>query len=420
MKLLVLAFALATLWPAPLAGLSIAGAEPRDPSAELRDSSTEPHNAAAETADALFAAPETQAAIDKAADPAIKDRRARIQALAVQAPSDPAARAALTVAEEELIAALGERDADYAGKIAARRFELSGNATANVFGQAPMPDVQGGSSLAAEEREQQAQYEARAAAEAAPRYGGAQAPRAGAQTASRPERKAENAAAAPHRDATAGFSLGRRASQHPSQVLPSFPWPPPAPSERLNLTRAQILPASARRDPSLAYVADRIIGALQAAGYSEYSVYAAPHGFAIVARLERVKPDGTPAPDTLRFLAPNASEPFSLAAYVSRLFFAPEGYYRQIVFLVTSEMIRPSGPTPDAAAAEALLQGGADRLPAEYRRIRFTADDQVAALVYEYHKGPNVREVKTLTPGRLDARTNLMRAGLYARLVGGN
>jgi hypothetical protein len=386
MKIFTLAFALAALWAAPLAGSLAAWAEPRDP--------------AAETADALYAAPDTVAAIEKADDPALRARRARIEVLAAQAPTDPAARAALTAAEEDLIATLSARDADYGAKISALRLSLNQGAKANP----PASPARSASFQAWQERQRQGQSQPQTAAQHYHQGGGGSGPRS------------PGAAARP----APGLHIGGISHHAPSPALPNFPWPPPTPSERLNLTRAQSLPASSGRDPSLAYVADRIIGALQAAGYSEYSVYAAPHGFAIVARLERIKPDGTPAPEALRFLAPDASEPFSLAAYVQRLFFAPEGDYRQIVFLVTSEVVRPSGPAPSAAAAEALLQGGADRLPAEYRRIPFTADDQVAALVYEYHKGPNVQDVKTLTPGRLDARTNLIRAGLYARLVGGN
>jgi hypothetical protein len=185
----------------------------------------------------------------------------------------------------------------------------------------------------------------------------------------------------------------------------------------LNFRRTQIVTAAMGPKPSLADVGHRVVRALEAAGYSEYSFYAAPEGFAIVARLERVQPDGTPAPDQLRFLTPDSAEPFSLATYVTRLFFAPEGYYRQIVFLVTPAVVRPSGPKPNAKDAEALLQGGADRLPAVYRSIPFSPDDQVTALIYEYHKGSENGQVTTLTPGRLDARTNLVRSGLYAQLV---
>jgi hypothetical protein len=230
--------------------------------------------------------------------------------------------------------------------------------------------------------------------------------------------KISPAASGASRPLAIGGLIGRPApGGRPTAALPDFPWPPPTPSERLNLRRSQILTVSMGRDPSLSDVGRRIVRALEAAGYSEYSFYAVPGGFAVVARLERVQDDGTPAPDQLRFLAPEAAEPFSLSTYVTRLFFAPQGYYRQIVFAVTTEVVRPSGPAPSARTAQALLQGGADRLPAAFRAMPFTADYQATALIYEYRKGADARDVITLTPGRLDARTNLIRAGIYKQLV---
>lgn len=189
------------------------------------------------------------------------------------------------------------------------------------------------------------------------------------------------------------------------------------PSERLNLTRDEILPPSMRSLAKLSDVGERIVAALQAAGYSEYSFYAAPTGFAIVARLERMEPDGRPAPEKFRFIDPDAQEPFSLTAYVSQLFFAPEGYYRQIVFVVTSDLVRPGSAHLTAKAAGTLLAGGADKLPSDYRKIAFTEDYQVSALIYEYRKGADTRDVRSLIPGRFGARTNLERAGIYPRLI---
>jgi hypothetical protein len=130
-----------------------------------------------------------------------------------------------------------------------------------------------------------------------------------------------------------------------------------------------------------------------------------------------MEPDGRPAPEKFRFLDPDAQEPFSLTAYISQLFFAPEGYYRQIVFVVTSDVVRLGGAHLTAKAAGALLAGGSDRLPGDYRKIAFTEDYQVSALIYEYRKGAETRDVRSLIPGRLGARTNLERAGIYPRLI---
>lgn len=194
--------------------------------------------------------------------------------------------------------------------------------------------------------------------------------------------------------------------------LPDFPWPPPTPSARFELSRRLL----ARADEQYA-VADVLTRALSRAGYSEYSFYRAPGGFALVARLERMREDGTAAPGDLRFLEPGAEEPFSLATYLSRLFFAPAGFYRQIVFVVTDQPFTTSATeqlTPEEA--KRLLRGGANRLPEVFRTRPFNPSHAVTALIYEFRKGPDDRDVTTLDPGRLQGRTHLERAGILAAL----
>lgn len=209
-----------------------------------------------------------------------------------------------------------------------------------------------------------------------------------------------------------GPPAGTAAAPAPRQAaLPRFPWPPPRPSARYAVPRRDVV-AGLSPQPSLGEVSRRIVGALEQAGYSEYSFYSAPGGFALVARLERINRDGRPAPEMFRFLDPNAEEPFSLTAYVQRLFFAPEGFYRQIVFVVNDEAFVASSQALSAEAAQALLSGGADRLPAAYDSLPFSGTHQVAALVYEYQKGAAEGDVATLRPGRLSGRQHLQGAGI--------
>jgi hypothetical protein len=205
--------------------------------------------------------------------------------------------------------------------------------------------------------------------------------------------------------ATRGHSPSR------SQVLPEFPWPPPEPSSRAELARALFVGADTP-EPSLAAVARRLTTALEAATYSEYSFYRAPGGFALVARLERMADDGTPLPAQFRFLQPGSPEPFSLATYVKQLFFAPAGFYRQLVFVASDQPFTATGPAIDAKGATRLLREGANRLPDDFERMPFSARHHMSALVYEFQKGPREGEVATLAPGRLPARTHLERAGI--------
>lgn len=196
----------------------------------------------------------------------------------------------------------------------------------------------------------------------------------------------------------------------PSSGLPSFPWPPPQPSARELIPRGQLLGAATQ--VSQGEVARRIEAALRQAGYTEYSYYAAPGGFALVARLERMRADGTPEPGEFRFLAPNVDAPFSLSTYISQLFFAPEGFYRQIVFVATDQAFVASAPAPTAQEAERLLQGGGNILPEAYNRRAFTPGHNVTALIYEFKKNPADRDVETLRPGRLAGAQHLAKAGI--------
>ena len=199
-------------------------------------------------------------------------------------------------------------------------------------------------------------------------------------------------------------------------VLPDFPWPPPAPSAQAALPNSMFL-TTGRPAPSLSSVGATLVNALERARYFEYSYYRAPNGFALVARLERIATDGTPMPEELRFLLPGSEEPFSLAAYLKRLFFAPEGLYRQIVFTVTDQPFTATGTPLNATSAARLLSKGANRLTSDFDTLPFTDGHRVTALIYEFKKNATAGDVSTLTPSRLGARTHLEKAGIYQALV---
>lgn len=222
--------------------------------------------------------------------------------------------------------------------------------------------------------------------------------------------QASAAAEAARRQQQAEAQRARSIRESSSPVLPPFPWPPPEPSARELIPRRDLLRTDAA--VSQGEIGRRIQNALRQAGYTEYSYYSAPGGFALVARLERMKPDGTPDPGEFRFLAPNADEPFSLSSYVSRLFFAPEGYYRQIVFVTTDKPFVASAPAPTAAEAQRLLRQGGNQLPIEYDSRPFSAAHSVTALIYEFKKNPADRDVETLQPGRIAGAQHLSKAGI--------
>jgi hypothetical protein len=148
-----------------------------------------------------------------------------------------------------------------------------------------------------------------------------------------------------------------------SSKIPHFPWPPPEasarqriPSDRLRGTNPKI---------SLLGVARRLEAAFDQAGYGEIAYYFVPKGFAIVSRLEQIKPDGTPLDVPDRWSREIAPPPvYSLRAYIEALFSANPGHFRVVVFIVTSEPFAEDTNT-QVTRDEALkwLVRGSNKLP---------------------------------------------------------
>lgn len=213
-------------------------------------------------------------------------------------------------------------------------------------------------------------------------------------------------------------SAGRgRHSRNPvSTGFPDFPWPAPRPSEApLKLPHDRVV-ASLGADKSLYGVGQHLTAAINAAGYAEYTFYGVPDGFALVSRLERIEEDGRPSPNGFRYMQPG-QEPFSLANYLSGLFVAPVGRYRQIVFVVTDVPVVATAPPLTQGRAGQLLREGADRLPTDFRQMPFTNDHDVTALIYEFQKTGQVGNMAQTQGGPLTARDHLTRSGLYAAIL---
>lgn len=212
---------------------------------------------------------------------------------------------------------------------------------------------------------------------------------------------------------------GRSPPPPPSSALQSFPWCPPPPSSWYSLDR-MLFPG----DGNLFAVNARLEGALTAtrAGYAHMiSYYNVPNGYALVARLELLRGDGSADPRN-RFSPDILNEDRSpLVAQISEIIRTnvPGGdFYRQIVFIVTDQNWRncPIGSAPGFSREGIRVEPGrAKELPREpFSQMAFTAGHRVTALIYEYRK--------TLTGGfelRMgnavvipQAKTHLQRAGI--------
>lgn len=194
-----------------------------------------------------------------------------------------------------------------------------------------------------------------------------------------------------------------------------FPWPnPPQPSVS-TLIPPYLLFGNDTRARTLSDVAARLDGSIAGAGYLQPRYLGAGcDGFAIVLDLERITADGARQPGTAGFAPPGQEEGFSLTSYIKRLFYAPPGHYRQIVFVVSDQRMAQVTAPPTEAQLRAIARDGTSSLPSAFAAVSYTARHDVAALIYEFEKGPRDGDAKVVPPnGRLGATVHLKKARLY-------
>lgn len=203
------------------------------------------------------------------------------------------------------------------------------------------------------------------------------------------------------------------AEPSPSELLvPDFPWPPPRAS-----AMAVIPAVFFANDRFLGDVSNRIGAALDVGGYFERSYFAAPGGFAMVTRLEQINPDGTSKREEKErwSLKSGPIGRFSLADYLRTLFTAPAGYYRIIVFVVSSQPFTQSDERVERSEAGAWLSQGLNALPEEITQLSYTKRHTVTALIYEFEQ-PGRQEAMLMLPSDLTGRAHLERALLWDAL----
>jgi len=210
-------------------------------------------------------------------------------------------------------------------------------------------------------------------------------------------------------------ALKPTASPCAARGLAAFPWPnPPAPSDTALIPPYLLWPVGSE-GKTLMDVARRLEGSIAAAGYLEPRYLGAGcNGFAIMLDLEQIEADGARKPGAAGF-APSTAEPgFTLASYLKRLFYAPPGYYRQIVFVVSDQGIAATTPAPTPGDLRAIAKDGSASLPPRYGELPFSWNYNVMAMVYEFEKGPSDGDARQIPPtGRLRAPQHLKKAELY-------
>jgi hypothetical protein len=191
----------------------------------------------------------------------------------------------------------------------------------------------------------------------------------------------------------------------------AFPWPPPTASDRITLPLSVGGPGL----KTAGELDQRILSALDRAGYVQRAHYAVPNGYVLVTRAEQIEKDGSSAPSPYRF-SDQIPPPHSLTNYLAGLFTSRPGYYRIIVFVATAVPFNDTAPPLREDEARQFLLGPAT-LPAAVAAQQLSPATKVTALIYEYQKsGTDASSPATPIHSTVEAKVHLQQAGLWKSL----
>ncbi len=189
--------------------------------------------------------------------------------------------------------------------------------------------------------------------------------------------------------------------------IPRFPWPPPPASAEFEIPPNRLL-ASGKPLSDLAEKLERELGR---AKYRKWSYSSVPSGFALVAQMEQIKPDGTPSPARWSTNLPSVGD-LTLFEIIKALASAPPGYYRVIVFIATDQPWSRSGAKPTGQKAERWLTEGYNKLPAHIGRLPYGPEFTTTAFVYEFRKPSQSADATLVENSEWPAEDHLRKAGI--------
>lgn len=193
-------------------------------------------------------------------------------------------------------------------------------------------------------------------------------------------------------------------------LLPPFPWPPPAFSER------DVLPHSffSGSETTLGDVDAKLSTALKSANFDTSGLFSIPGGYVRVSRLERISQSGAPVPPPNRWTQDHIS-PRNLLDYLGQLFLENPGFFRLIVFAVTDKPAVPQGATLNEVQARTRFLEGGVQLPMDIAKLKFDGRE-CYVLIYEFEKTPG--RTQEVIPSPVSTKEHLIQAGLWSSLAG--
>ena len=195
------------------------------------------------------------------------------------------------------------------------------------------------------------------------------------------------------------------------EAMPEFPWPPPRASASATISRELLI--GSKEHPQLGDAVAALDLAFQKAGYGKRSYYSVPGGFAMASQIEQINQDGSPKESVDRWsLEVPPLRKFSLGSYLTALFTAQPGYYRVIVFVVTSQAFPQRDVKVTSEQSREWVSGGLNKLPEEIGNQEYSSAHSCTALIYEFKQ--TGKHAQLMDPSQITGKTHLDKAGLMA------
>lgn len=201
--------------------------------------------------------------------------------------------------------------------------------------------------------------------------------------------------------------------------LTPFPWPPPKPSTRYTFRNSQIGFGQGEYS-SFGKVDLTLSSVLRRLGYGSVAYYGVPGGFAMVTRIEQIKSDGSPEEGDRRWsLALPGRFAFWQRDFWKSLVFGDRAYFRILVLVVTDRELGSPKPKPTAKEAIDWLSSGQERLPPHLKRLKYSENHRVIALLYEFQRRDVDPEIQGPIgpPSRLPADRHLRQSQILPSLT---
>jgi hypothetical protein len=207
-------------------------------------------------------------------------------------------------------------------------------------------------------------------------------------------------------EATAKGSDAALSAAACANALPPFvPWPPPRPTDR------HVFDGLAQQFTSVSEFDRFLRSKLKEAGYNNFSYFSAPDGFLLATRIEQLDENRAPLAENRRWISDTVAQPLAPKEYWLTLLRGRRGYYRVMVFVLTTDTTapRPEGATSDDA--KRWVNTGCTAIPRDVGRVPITSDHIFYVLTYEFsaEKGRNVEQ---LSVGLVPIADQLRLAGL--------